>query len=157
MLHVHLYKYINEHRWLVKLITSHFNFFFNIIRAFCSHILQSWNIFQFLFSSKHFQLILAKLDGSNYLNWVLQFQPFLRNHYLLGFVDGTEPCPTQFFLILGGRETTKLNPFYFLWTKKEQFILSCLNASLSDKVLSYVYRMTMAHQVWNVLANRYAS
>ena len=91
-----------------------------------------------------FQLISVKLDGSNYLNWISQFLPVLRSHDLLGFVDGTEPCPAQFLPLSEGKETAELNPSYLLWTKKDQFILSCLNASLSDKVLSYVFGMTTA-------------
>ena len=40
--------------------------------------------------------IFVKLDGShNYLAWKIQFLNLLRGHDLVGFIDGTEACPSK--------------------------------------------------------------
>lgn len=36
----------------------------------------------------------VKLDDSNYLNWQFQMQLLLEGH--MGFVDGSNSCPTPF-------------------------------------------------------------
>ncbi|KAL6324735.1 hypothetical protein AAG906_017075 [Vitis piasezkii] len=68
----------------------------------------------------------------------------------MGFVDGSEPCPSK---SLDG----SLNPAYILWNKKDQCVLSWINATLSDKVLASVYGITSAREVWSSLANKFAS
>ncbi|KAK1625895.1 hypothetical protein QYE76_000210 [Lolium multiflorum] len=37
--------------------------------------------------------ITLKLTPDNYIFWRAQVLPLLRSHYLLGYVDGTLPCP----------------------------------------------------------------
>jgi hypothetical protein len=49
------------------------------------------------------------------------------------------------------------NPEYSVWIKKDQHLLSWINASLSEKVLSTVYGLNTSRQVWTALANRFAS
>ncbi|RVW30086.1 Retrovirus-related Pol polyprotein from transposon RE1 [Vitis vinifera] len=46
---------------------------------------------------------------------------------------------------------------YILWNKKDQCVLSWINATLSDKVLASVYGITSAREVWSSLANKFAS
>ena len=95
------------------------------------------------------------MDGTNYPTWRFQCRPILQSHELLGFVEGTEPCPTKSFTDSDGKEYT--NPAYILWLKKDQFVMSWLNASLTDKVISTLYGLTTARQVWVSLSNRCAS
>ena len=82
------------------------------------------------------------MDGTNYPTRHFQW-PILQSHELLGFVEGTEPCPTKSFTDSDGKEYT--NPEYILWLKKDQFVMSWLNASLTDKVISTLYGLTTAH------------
>jgi hypothetical protein len=97
-----------------------------------------------------------KLEGgNNYLTWLSQFKPFLRNHELMGIVDGTEPCPQQFLINDKGEKT--LNPAYATWNKKDQYLLGWINLSLSEKILSTVYGLHISRQVWSALASRFAS
>ncbi|KAM1014398.1 hypothetical protein ACFX2C_044389 [Malus domestica] len=35
----------------------------------------------------------VKLDDSNYLNWHFQMQLMLESNGIMGFVDGSNPCP----------------------------------------------------------------
>jgi hypothetical protein len=57
----------------------------------------------------------------------------------MGIVDGTEPCPPQFLLDAQGNVTLSVSPNFSIWTKKDQSILSWINATLTEKVLSMVY------------------
>jgi hypothetical protein len=103
------------------------------------------------------QLIGTRMDGTNYPTWRFQCYPILQTYDLLGFVEGTEPCPAKFLPDSNGQVSTDLNPAYVLWRKKDQFVMSWLNASLTDKVISTLYGLTTSRQVWLSLSNRYAS
>lgn len=65
------------------------------------------------------QLVSAKLDGSNYLIWLSQMVLILKSNDLMGFMDGSEPCPLQFLLDDQEKFTIELNPQYILWHKKD--------------------------------------
>lgn len=39
----------------------------------------------------------VKLDESNYLTWNFQVQLMLEGYGIMGFVDGSMPCPPRFF------------------------------------------------------------
>jgi hypothetical protein len=97
----------------------------------------------------------GKLEGPNYLGWTTQFLPILRTHDLLGIVDGSEPCPPK--LITDDKGVESLNPEFTIWNKKDQCILSWINLTLSEKVLSTVYGLDTSKQVWNTLATKFAN
>jgi hypothetical protein len=97
----------------------------------------------------------GKLEGPNYLGWKTQFMPILRTHELVGIVDGTEPCPDKLIIDSSGKEI--LNPEFTIWNRKDQCILSWINVTLSEKVLSTVYGLDTSKQVWSALATRFAN
>jgi hypothetical protein len=97
------------------------------------------------------QLISIKWDSHNYLMWLSQFLPVLRSHNLLRIVDGSEPCPLKFLHDDQGEAI--LNPEYTISTKKDQYLLSWINVTLS----ATVYGLNTSKQVWITLANRFAS
>jgi hypothetical protein len=102
------------------------------------------------------QLAQVKLEGpSNYIQWLSIFLPILRSNELMGIIDGTEPCPPKMLTNEQGQATP--NPEYSIWTKKDQHLLSWINASLSEKVLCTVYGLDTSKQVWAALANRFAN
>ena len=104
------------------------------------------------------QHISTKLDNpTDYLNWVSHFTPILNAHELMGFVDGNEPCPPKYVTDETGKVSSTINPDYSLWQKKDQCLLSWFNTTLSDRVLSSLYGLKTARQVWTTLATRYAS
>jgi hypothetical protein len=37
-----------------------------------------------------------KLEGPNYLSWLIQFFPILRSIDSMAIIDGSEPCPPKF-------------------------------------------------------------
>lgn len=103
------------------------------------------------------QLVSAKLDGSNYLIWLSEMVPTLKSNDLMGFVDGFEPCPSQFLLDNQGKFTTDLNPNYVLWHKNDQFVLGWINATLSNTVAPLVFGVTSARSAWLTLEKKFAS
>jgi hypothetical protein len=69
----------------------------------------------------------------------------------------TNHARTHSYPILSVRETLVANPDHALWHRKDQFLLSWINATLAEKVLSTVYGMTTSRQVWSHLAKKFAS
>jgi hypothetical protein len=100
-------------------------------------------------------LVHVRLDGPNYTTWLSQIRPVLRTNDFMGIVDGSEPCPPE--KISDDKGITTLNPAFILWTKKDQFILSLLNSTLTEKVLASLYGMETSRQVWTHLSTRFAS
>jgi hypothetical protein len=101
-------------------------------------------------------LVTTKLEGpNNYMSWTTQFIPALSTHDLLGIIDGSAVCPSKFIADAEGKPTSTINPDFLVWQKKDQFVLAWLNASLSEKVLSMVYGLSTAQQVWAHLAKRF--
>lgn len=90
-------------------------------------------------------LVSIKLDAGNYLMWKSLFEPILRGHKLMGFVDGSTPAPP------------KDSPSFNEWYERDQMLLSWINATLSTSALPYVVGIKSAKEAWDVLARRYAS
>lgn len=70
-------------------------------------------------------------------------------------MDGSEPCPPQF--LSDDQGSNVLNPKYSIWNRKDQFLLSLINVSLTESILSTVFGLHTSQQVWNLLAHKYAS
>jgi hypothetical protein len=103
------------------------------------------------------QLMTFKLEGPNYITWVNQIVPILKTNDLMGFVDGSEPCPSKFLVDDKGIVTTTLSPEFILWTKKDQFVLSWINSTLTEKVMASTFSVTNAQQIWESLSTRFSS
>jgi hypothetical protein len=98
----------------------------------------------------------VKLEGpNNYLVWLSQVVPVLKCHDLMGLADGSESCPQKILCDESSKEVP--NPEYIIWNKNDQFLLSWINITLSEKVLSTIYGLHSSKQVWTALANRFAS
>ncbi|KAA8517992.1 hypothetical protein F0562_015466 [Nyssa sinensis] len=91
-----------------------------------------------------------KLDSENYLLWRDQFLPLLLCNDLLGFVDGSVSPPAKMVLDPTTQKES-YNPEYKLWLKTDQFLLSCLKASLSPNTSAYVLGLQTSKQVWDAL------
>ena len=104
------------------------------------------------------QYVSVRLEGpASYLNWSSQVEDALSIHDLLGYVDGTEPCPNEFLPITEGRTTRETNPDFTLWNRKNRFVLVWMKSTLAEKVLSMVYGLKTARLAWVALAQRFAS
>jgi hypothetical protein len=89
------------------------------------------------------------------MSWTTQFLPALSTHDLLSIIDGSEVCPSKYVVDAEGKPTSAINPDFLVWQKKDQFVLAWINATLSEKVLSMVYGLNTAQQVWTHLAKRF--
>ncbi|RVW70497.1 Retrovirus-related Pol polyprotein from transposon RE2 [Vitis vinifera] len=92
-----------------------------------------------------------KLTSTNYVSWKLQFQTLFIGYDLLGFIDGSHPCPTT---ILPG--TTTPNPAHTLWIRQDQLLLNAILGSLSPSIIPFIARAQTAREAWTILANTYA-
>nr|XP_028960035.1 uncharacterized protein LOC114825471 [Malus domestica] len=50
--------------------------------------------------------VTMKLDDTNYLTWHFQMQLLLEGHGIMGFVDGSTPCPSRFLTSNSGDSET---------------------------------------------------
>ncbi|XP_019176905.1 PREDICTED: uncharacterized protein LOC109172213 [Ipomoea nil] len=102
--------------------------------------------------------ITMKLTLKNYLFWRMQLLSFLRGQDLLGFVDGSFPCPPATILgtpLTGDSATTSTatvavaNPAYHAWVKQDQTIVSLLVSSMADEALHLVLGRDTSADIWS--------
>nr|XP_007140419.1 hypothetical protein PHAVU_008G110300g [Phaseolus vulgaris]ESW12413.1 hypothetical protein PHAVU_008G110300g [Phaseolus vulgaris] len=86
------------------------------------------------------QVINVKLTQENYLLWSAQILPYLRSQGLVGFVDGSMLPPNQ-----------------RLRLSQDQLVLSLINSSVTEEVLSTVVGITTAREAWDTLERQFAS
>jgi hypothetical protein len=99
----------------------------------------------------------SKLDDSNYLGWVFQFEPILKYNGLMGIVNDSNPSPPKHVPAFDKTLPEILNPEYTIWERKDQCILSWFIATLTPQVVPIVYGFKISAQVWTILSTRYAS
>ncbi|XP_019160486.1 PREDICTED: uncharacterized protein LOC109157061 [Ipomoea nil] len=109
-----------------------------------------------LSTAHHF--ISIKLAYKNYLFWIAQIVPFLDGHDLLGFVDGTNPCPSATLTGDGdSTATAQLNPVHRAWVRQDQALLSMLMSSLSDEVMPLTIGHRTNRAIWTAVVGALAS
>ena len=103
----------------------------------------------------HFcNLITVKLSSGNYIFWRAQVLPLLGSHYLLGYVDGTFPCPPALVDSVNG---PVYNPAHRVWTGQDQANLSSIQVSLTPAVAGLVIFAKTSHEAWTILERSFAS
>ncbi|KAL2475773.1 Retrovirus-related Pol polyprotein from transposon RE1 [Abeliophyllum distichum] len=70
-----------------------------------------------------------KLTPTNFPAWHIQFHSLLVGFDLLGFVDGTFPCPAR--SMTTENTITILNPEHARWIRQDKPILNAIVSSLS--------------------------
>lgn len=91
-----------------------------------------------------------KLTSTNYTSWSFQFYTLLTGYNLLGFVDGSHPCPPAM-----KEGTTVVNPDFTAWTRQDQLILSAIIGSLSPTLIPLIATAKTTADAWCTLANTY--
>ena len=94
-----------------------------------------------------------KLTNTNYSAWRMQFNTLLIGYDLVGFVDGTRPCPTPTLTTTNG---TTPNPAYSLWVRQDQLILNAIIGSISPTIIPFIATATTSRDAWTTLFNTYA-
>ncbi|GAV81455.1 UBN2_3 domain-containing protein, partial [Cephalotus follicularis] len=90
-------------------------------------------------------LIPIKLNHTNYLLWKSLFEPILRGHKLMHYIDGSLPPPAP------------TDSTFAAWYEKDQMLVSWINATLSETALPYIMGVNSSKQAWDILNRRYAS
>ncbi|XP_019184649.1 PREDICTED: uncharacterized protein LOC109179605 [Ipomoea nil] len=117
-----------------------------------------------LTSAHHF--VSMKLTNRNFLFWRAQLLPFLRGQGLLGYIDGTLPCPPATITVTqqtGESGATTSGPSvvtnleYERWLQQDASILLLLISSLADEVMPHALGRNTAREVWESLTAALAS
>jgi hypothetical protein len=106
-------------------------------------------------------VINVKLTQENYLLWTAQILPYLRSQGLVGFVDGSNPAPSQTIAVepsaeSGGRRLI-INPEYTAWYPQDQLVLSIINSSITEDVLATTVGASTVRAAWVTLERMFAS
>lgn len=94
-----------------------------------------------------------KLDGDNYPAWRIQFMALLTDYDLLGYIDGTTPCPSKQL----ANDTTVVNPDFTNWVRQDQLILHGIVSSVAATVVTHLGTVKSSNQAWEILKTMYAS
>lgn len=100
--------------------------------------------------------VTLKLSSSNYLLSKIQFETWLNNQKLLGFVNGGNTCPNATRSVRHGDVVTESrNPEFLTWVQNDQKIMGWLLGSLSEDALRSVYGLHTSREIWFSLAKKY--
>ena len=91
-----------------------------------------------------------KLTNNNYMSWKLQFHTLFIGYDLLGYIDGSKPCPAA---TVNSNNTTTPNPTHTLWVRQDQLILNALVGSLSSTIIPFIARAQTSQAAWTILAD----
>ncbi|KAJ8617537.1 hypothetical protein MRB53_013723 [Persea americana] len=80
-------------------------------------------------------LVYVKLDRENCPLWRHQFSALLRGHDLYGFVDGTHHCPEKHLTDNTRVVSTKINPAYVNWHRRDQSLVFTLTESILSQIV----------------------
>ncbi|WVZ48888.1 hypothetical protein U9M48_000283 [Paspalum notatum var. saurae] len=106
-------------------------------------------------------MVSIKLNQENYLLWTAQVLPYLRSQGLSGHIDGSLPAPRQTIATEPSEDTSEqsivVNPEFTSWYHQDQLVLSVIDSSLTEEVLSTVVGSTSARQTWRTLEKMFKS
>ena len=102
-------------------------------------------------------MMIVKLDNSNYIVWKHQISMILETYSLFELLEEPQLIPKKFLKDLSGAYTTIVNPDYTLWRSKEKALLTFISSTLSPSILALAVGYTSALEVWKVLENRFSS
>nr|XP_051211614.1 uncharacterized protein LOC127329110 [Lolium perenne] len=102
--------------------------------------------------------ITIRLTSENYLFWRAQVGPLLRSHMLMGYVDGSLPCPSPHVDVShAGAMHHAPNPAHQHWTQQDQAILSGFVSSMTEGVLGMIMFSGTSREAWETLSGAFAS
>ncbi|XP_071678597.1 uncharacterized protein [Lolium perenne] len=102
--------------------------------------------------------ITIRLTSENYLFWRAQVGPLLRSHMLMGYVDGSLPCPSPHVVVSHADAMHHApNPAHQHWTQQDQAILSGFVSSMTEGVLGMIMFSGTSREAWETLSGAFAS
>ena len=102
-------------------------------------------------------MMIVKLDNSNYIVWKHQITLVLKTYSLYELLEEPQLNPEKFLKDLFGSYTAIVNPDFLNWKSKEKAFLTFIISTLSPFVLALIVGCASAVEVWKVLENRFSS
>lgn len=100
-------------------------------------------------------LLTVKLNEENFLLWRSQFLTAIRAHRLLYILSESDSIPNEFIKDSTGKEI--LNPTYSEWLQLDQYLQSCIFATISETILPHVIHLEHAREVWIALERKFTT
>jgi hypothetical protein len=102
------------------------------------------------------------LGHGNFMLWKAQLLTHLRSHSLLGHIDGSTIVPVETITKTTGdgddrRTEEVVNPDYATWYVRDQTVLGCILATVTEDILAHIMSAPTARQAWSILERMFAS
>ena len=81
-------------------------------------------------------MMIVKLDNTNYIVWKHQITMVLETYSMFEFLDETQLVPDKFSEDLSRNITVIVNPNYLIWRTKEKALLTFISSTLSPSILA---------------------
>lgn len=106
--------------------------------------------------------VTVRLGHGNFMLWRAQMFTHLRSHSLLGHIDGTLTVPAETIVTTTGegaeRQTVEtVNPDYATWYVRDQTVLGCILATVTEDILAHIMSAPTSRQAWTILERMFAS
>ncbi|KAM1640052.1 hypothetical protein ACFXTN_009258 [Malus domestica] len=99
----------------------------------------------------------VKLDETNYLAWHFQMELLLERHIIIGFVDGSIPCPAQFCHDSSGDSATRVqSDDYKVWKMHDKALMQLITATLSLVAISCAIGSTSSKELWSLFREQFS-
>ncbi|GKC84607.1 nucleotide-binding alpha-beta plait domain-containing protein [Tanacetum coccineum] len=95
------------------------------------------------------------LSPTNYGYWKTMIEPFLITNNLMGYVDGSIPCPSKTLSVTDGATIPKENPNYPIWVSNDAHVRMLIISTISEASFSHVQGIT-SRDLWLSLEKAYA-
>jgi hypothetical protein len=101
----------------------------------------------------------TKLTREKILSWQAQVLPTLRGARVMRLLEGSDLPPPEF---VDSEDADKKkvqlpNPAYDTWITRDQQVVSYIVNSLSNDILSHVYGMVHAAEIWSAIHELFSS
>ncbi|KAB2634605.1 cation/H(+) antiporter 15-like [Pyrus ussuriensis x Pyrus communis] len=93
----------------------------------------------------------VKLDDSNYLNWHFQMELLLESNGIMGFVDGSTPCPARV------DESGTDSDAYTVWKLHDRALMQLVTATLSPVAMSCAIGSSSSRDLWTRLKEQFST
>ncbi|GKC15752.1 nucleotide-binding alpha-beta plait domain-containing protein [Tanacetum coccineum] len=95
------------------------------------------------------------LSPTNYGYWKTMIEPFLITNNLMGYVDGSIPCPSKTLSVTDGAIAPKENPNYSIWVSNDAHVRMIIISTISEASFRHV-QGTTSRDLWLSLKKAYA-
>ncbi|GKA07055.1 putative RNA-directed DNA polymerase [Tanacetum coccineum] len=95
------------------------------------------------------------LSPTNYGYWKTMIEPFLITNNLMGYVDGSIPCPSKTLSVTDGATVPKENPNYPIWVSNDAHVRMLIISTISEASFRHV-QGTTSRDLWLSLKKAYA-